>query len=277
MTINPDNTLTYTAPAGMPGSDVFTYVASDSQGRTKTATVTVTVREKNDPPVISFPQPASREQGIANVPLPRVLIADPDAGNGQLRLEVNVTGGTLTLGNPGLLAYSAGGDGIGDSQFTATGDLAALNQALAGSLFQPASANFVGTATVEFIVNDQGHTGGDGDKEDRRTMNFPILPLANPPGNVLIAVKSGDLVITGDGVPTSPHDAIQIELVQGTTYRVRSENGTKLNGTNQTFLDFPGVTRDIKIDLKQGNNRVEMLADANRRAHSRAAALELQG
>ena len=48
VTINADGTVTYTPDTGFQGTDSFTYVVSDGQGGTDTATVTVTVQ----PPVL---------------------------------------------------------------------------------------------------------------------------------------------------------------------------------------------------------------------------------
>ena len=47
--INTDKTITYTPDAGFSGSDSFRYTIKDSDDRTASATVTVTVREAPDP------------------------------------------------------------------------------------------------------------------------------------------------------------------------------------------------------------------------------------
>ncbi len=53
LTLNADGSFTYTPDAGFDGTDVFAYVASDGNGGTSTAAVTITVRNVNSPPVCS--------------------------------------------------------------------------------------------------------------------------------------------------------------------------------------------------------------------------------
>jgi len=53
VSINPDGTLTYKPNANFYGKDMFTYVISDREGETDTATVKVTVDMVNDAPVIT--------------------------------------------------------------------------------------------------------------------------------------------------------------------------------------------------------------------------------
>jgi len=50
VTINPDNTLSYSPNENFYGSDTFTYTISDDKGRTDTAKVNVTVNMVNDAP-----------------------------------------------------------------------------------------------------------------------------------------------------------------------------------------------------------------------------------
>ena len=48
ITVNPDNTITYTPNIGFAGRDSFTYTINDGHGGTDTATVNITV---NNPPI----------------------------------------------------------------------------------------------------------------------------------------------------------------------------------------------------------------------------------
>ncbi len=52
VTINPDNTLSYTPNANFYGTDNFTYTISDRENQTATAVVSVTVEPLNDTPTI---------------------------------------------------------------------------------------------------------------------------------------------------------------------------------------------------------------------------------
>ena len=51
--LNPDGSFTYTPNAGFVGTDSFTYKASDGKLDSNLATVTITVTEANQPPVIT--------------------------------------------------------------------------------------------------------------------------------------------------------------------------------------------------------------------------------
>ena len=53
VSINPDGTLNYQAPANFSGEDTITYSVTDAAGGTSSATVTVTVEPVNDAPVAS--------------------------------------------------------------------------------------------------------------------------------------------------------------------------------------------------------------------------------
>ncbi len=80
--VNPDGTLTYTPNAGYIGPDAFTYTASDGQGGTSTATVTVYVGTANpDAPMIDATVPATA-LGTDGAPIAPIdlgsHIADPN-------------------------------------------------------------------------------------------------------------------------------------------------------------------------------------------------------
>jgi hypothetical protein len=66
-----------------------------------------------------------------------ISISDADAEDGEIRLSVSATGGTLTLASVAELTFSVG-DGDQDSAMTIFGSQDAINEALAGLMFQPA-------------------------------------------------------------------------------------------------------------------------------------------
>ncbi len=79
VTINPDNTLTYSPNANFSGSDVFTYTISDDKGLTDTAKVNVTVKMVNDAPVITSAPVTTATVGALYTY--DVNAADPDIGD----------------------------------------------------------------------------------------------------------------------------------------------------------------------------------------------------
>ncbi len=68
VTVNPDNTLTYAPTANFYGVDSFTYTASDGQGGTDAAAVTVTINPVNDPPTVHAGGPYTVDEG-ASIPV----------------------------------------------------------------------------------------------------------------------------------------------------------------------------------------------------------------
>ena len=79
VTINPDNTLTYSPNANFSGSDTFTYTISDNKGLTDTAKVNVTVNMVNDAP--RFTSAPVTTATVGALYTYDVDSADPDAGD----------------------------------------------------------------------------------------------------------------------------------------------------------------------------------------------------
>ncbi len=78
VTINPDNTLTYSPHANFYGTDVFTYTISDEKGLTDTAKVNVTVNMVNDAPRFTSAPVTTATAGALYTY--DVDAADPDVG-----------------------------------------------------------------------------------------------------------------------------------------------------------------------------------------------------
>jgi len=79
VTINPDNTLTYSPNANFSGSDTFTYTISDNKGLTDTAKVNVTVKAVNDAP--RFTSSPVTTATVGALYTYDVDCEDPDAGD----------------------------------------------------------------------------------------------------------------------------------------------------------------------------------------------------
>jgi hypothetical protein len=79
VTINPDNTLTYSPNANFSGSDTFTYTISDNKGLTDTAKVNVTVNMVNDAP--RFTSAPVTTATVGALYTYDVDAEDPDAGD----------------------------------------------------------------------------------------------------------------------------------------------------------------------------------------------------
>ncbi len=79
ITINEDNTLTYTPDANFYGTDAFTYTISDGKNGTDTAMVNVTVITANNHPVITSTPPGKAAPGVLYTY--KVEATDQDVGD----------------------------------------------------------------------------------------------------------------------------------------------------------------------------------------------------
>jgi Mg-chelatase subunit ChlD len=109
-----------------------------------------------------------------------ITVTDVDAGSSQLRIYVNVTGGTLVLANGDSSALHNGAVSL-------TGTLKEINAALEGAKFTPSqdSNNTTGTAGLSISVNDLGNTGalpaGSTGLTDSTTIKIDVTPVNDAP------------------------------------------------------------------------------------------------
>jgi hypothetical protein len=159
-TLNPDQTVTYTPPAGFTGIDSFTYTAHDGRVDSSPATVTITVTDQNRPPVID---------PIADVTL--------DAGT-TLTVPINAwdpDGDPVTISVQGLPAFASfdpakreitiapqSGDSGTYGPVTVTASDGAGSPAVAPALRSASSAIDTGTkASALTIARPAGVVAGD--------------------------------------------------------------------------------------------------------------------
>lgn len=110
LTLNANGGFTYTPALNYFGSDSFTYTASDAEGPSQPATVTITVISVNDAPVANpDTYPAIDEDTVLSVPSETgVLANDTDVENDALtaRLVSQPAHGTVTLNPNGSFTYA---------------------------------------------------------------------------------------------------------------------------------------------------------------------------
>ena len=134
--------------------------------------ITVTITQVNDAPVITVPgtQTTNEDTPLTfSTTAPNVIsISDVDAGALGVEVYLIANKGTLTLfgTSPFTGLTFTGGDGTDDVSMVFTGTTTDINTALNGMIFTP-EENFNGTGTVcgtvacvLIVVNDQGNTGG---------------------------------------------------------------------------------------------------------------------
>src|SRR5205807_4730923 len=99
LTLNADNSTTYTTAANHNGPDSFTYKANDGALDSNVATVSITVNAVNDAPVAGNDSYVTNEDTTLTVAAPSVLGNDNDVRSEARRVgKVGSSGwGTVTL------------------------------------------------------------------------------------------------------------------------------------------------------------------------------------
>jgi large repetitive protein len=183
LTLNADGSFTYTPDANYHGSDSFAYCASDGQGESNLATVTITVNSVNDAPTAAGASATTAE----------------DAAISAALSGADVDGDTLT--------YSiVSGPAHGTVQ---------LNSATGAYTYTP-NANFNGSDSFTFQVSDGTLSSSVA------TVTITVNPVNDVPvaGNDSYVVnEDGTLSINGPGVLANDSDvdgdALSAVLVNG--------------------------------------------------------------
>ncbi len=114
VTINPDDTLSYSPNANFYGSDTFTYTISDDKGLTDTAKVNVTVKMVNDPPVITSAPVTTAIAGALYTY--DVNAADPDLRD-KLTYSLTTKPADMTINSTtGLIQWKPTNEQIGNNE-----------------------------------------------------------------------------------------------------------------------------------------------------------------
>ena len=152
LALNPDGTFTYTPAANFNGADGFSYIVTDGDGATASATVTIAVTPVNDPPVAGNDAFSTNEDTALSG---SVLANDSDVeGPLAVSLAAGPANGSLSLNSDGTFTYTP-------------------------------AANFNGADGFSYIVTDgDGATAG-------ATVTIAVTPVNDPPvaGNDIWAVS----------------------------------------------------------------------------------------
>ena len=172
-----DGSFTYTPNVGFSGTDTFTYKASDGSDDSNVATVTITVKKVNRPPVARDDVYRTNKNRAFFISRPGVLAndADPEGSALSAALARRPAHGFVFLFPNGALAYLPKPGFVGTDTFTYTAS---------------DGVNASNTATVTITVarkkqhdrdedndddddderddHDRGHLDHDGDRDDWR-------------------------------------------------------------------------------------------------------------
>lgn len=238
------NGVTYRGAANFNGTDSLVITTSDlgnrgfvggvnNQAQIDTDSITITVSAVNDAPVVNAPtQTQSTLEDTAlvfSVANGNVITIMDDSGSNAIQVTISSLNGLLTLSQVTGLDFSftgAQGDGTADATMTFRGTTSAINGALNGLAFTPAS-NFSGSTSISFQVDDLGNTGTGGALTGSGSVTVDVLARNDAPVNNLPAAQF------------SPEDIPLIFL---------SENGNWL-----TVSDVDAGSGTIKVTLTATN------------------------
>jgi VCBS repeat-containing protein len=197
--INADETVTYTPNADFTGTDTFEYTASDGNGETDTAMVTITVSPFNNSPVALDDSYSVDEDDTLIVDAPGVLANDSDLDGDALTaiLVDDVSNGTLSLNSNGSFIYMPDENFSGPDNFTYKANDGTANSNVATVSINVGSINDAPVANNDFYSMDQDTTltvsapgvlGNDTDAD-----NDPLT------ASLVTSVSDGSLTLNSDG------------------------------------------------------------------------------
>ena len=130
--MNPDGTYEYTPATDFTGEDTFDYTVTDTFGKTDTATVSIEVRDLDDPSGNTSPIATDDTfSSFVDVPLSSSVISNDTDPNGDVITIADVAGiaattaqaiattagGTVTLNTDGTFTYTPPAGFIGEDTF----------------------------------------------------------------------------------------------------------------------------------------------------------------
>ncbi len=263
-------TLSYQGNLNYVGTDTLNVTVNDqgnigSGGALQdTGSVDIDVLAVNDQPTLTLPADTSVNEDTS-LAISGIAIADVDAASGALQVTLEVSNGTLTLGDTTGLTFSTG-DGSDDASLVFTGSLTNINTALATLSYQ-GNLNYVGTDTLNVTVNDQGNTGSGGALQDTGSVDIDVLAVNDQPTLTLPADTSvsedTSLAISGIAIADvdAASSALQVTLsVSNGTLTLGDTTGLTFStgdGSDDASLVFTGSLTDINTALAtlsyQGN------------------------
>ena len=191
-------------------SRTITFTATDGISTAGTATRGIAITAVNDGPVNTVPGPQTTNEDTVKVfssgNSNQISVADVDAGAGTVQVALTATNGVLTLSTTAGLSFvfsdgngTGTGDGTADVTMTFRGTLTAVNTALNGMSFTPAT-DFNGAATVQIVSNDLGNTGTGSPLTDSDTVNITVTSQNDAP---VVTASGGSLAYTENDPATA--------------------------------------------------------------------------
>ncbi|HWT91709.1 MAG TPA: tandem-95 repeat protein [Solirubrobacteraceae bacterium] len=234
--------------------------------KTDTETIAITVTGVNDAPVFTAPANATVSQnsqrtfstGNGNA----ISITDVDAGSGNVRVQLAVAQGTLTLSGTTGLTFTTG-DGTADAALDVTGTLSDVNAALNGLVYRPANG-YAGADQLDLDADDLGNSGTGGAKTGSATVALTVNAANSAPVNTVPGARTTNedtavtftgatkLAVTDDNVDDATGE-LEVDLdVDHGTLTLDGTTGLTFStgdGTNDTAMTFKGSPANINAAL----------------------------
>ncbi len=247
VTINGDNTVTYTPNANWNGADSFTYTISDGNGGTDTATVNITVNPVNDAPT------AVTDSATTNVDTAAVISvlgndSDPESNPLNVSAVTQGANGTVVINGDNTVTYTPNASYTGADSFTYT-----IIDGNGGS----------DTATVDVTVNGSVINGTAGNDTLNGTAgDETINGLAG--NDILEGLGGADILDGGTGIDTASYigssTGVTVSLATGTGTGGDAQGDTLTGFENLNGSGFDDIlTGDANANSLKGNNGDDIL------------------
>ncbi len=178
LTLNTDGSFTYNHDGSETASDSFAYQVADGNGGSAVATVMLAINPVNDVPTVSSSGPLAT---LESVPLvfstangTALNVDDMDAQGNPVMVTLSASNGVFTLAQTSGLTFGVG-DGMDDPAMTIVGTLDDIRAAWDGLEYRP-QANFIGAATIQITIDDQGHVGSGGPRTASTSVVVDVTP-----------------------------------------------------------------------------------------------------
>lgn len=240
--MRPDGSFAYTPYTNYFGPDSFSYRTNDGILDSNAATVQITVRPVNDPPVgVSDAYSLNEDERLEITHDQGVLANDEDAEGDPLSavLVALPQHGTLTLGDDGPFVYVPNGNFNGEDFFTYVADDGHLPSPQTTVALTVEPVNDAPRGNDQTVTGEEDHridirlTGDDGDPETFQTIWYVITSLPNAGALCTVddrILHPSDLpaVVAGDVVIFYPVE--NSTAPETFTFRVQDDGGTDRGG-----------------------------------------------